>query len=496
MAARLKHNPSYMLEDELLRSFVVRERDLAVILETVRDNTGPSNQHLLLLGPRGAGKTTLVNRAVAEIRRDSHLGRTWYPIVFDEESYMVTSAAELWFQALSHLADQTLDPRLEQARKALQPISDLRRLRDAALARLLEYSDAVDRRLLLVFENTDMLFDAQISDDDAWDVRHTLQNEPRIMVLATSTTRLDSFHRSEKPLYELFREHTLERLDTAECRAVWRLVTAAELSPDQARPIQILTGGNTRLLTTLAASAKHRSFRELMDDLVELVDDNTPHCKQYVEALPTESRKIFVALADLWSPATSRQVAEQTRGDIRAVSAQLGRLERQGIVEVVRRIDKTQLFQVTDRMYNLYHLLRRRGSDRIRMLVEFMVRFYDHEFAGEPSSTAEPLQTMLTDPSTAMQRFTDIASRLMDAAARGQAADAASVLADSPSAASFAPLLVALRRLAGESTDPPQEVREVADDITHSIERMRETLITRPAHTQQRHERKRSRSTR
>ncbi|MBA3547236.1 MAG: AAA family ATPase [Nannocystis sp.] len=376
---RLKHNPSHMPEDELIRGFVVRQRDLAAILETVRENTGASNQHLLILGPRGMGKTTLVNRAVAEIRRDSVLSQSWYPILFDEESYTVTSAGELWLQALVHLADQTQSRELDQARRALQTVTDRDRLRDAALARLLEFADAQGKRLLLVFENIDMIFDEQLTDDDAWDLRHTFQNEPRIMALATSTTRLESFHDSDKPLYELFREHTLERLDLEECRTVWRLVTGAELPPNQARPIQIFTGGNTRLLTILGTFAKDRSFRELMDDLVGLIDENTPYFKANVEALPKESRKIFVTLADLWSPATARQVADQMRGDVRAVSAQLGRLEQQGIVEVARRVDKTMMYQVSERMYNLYRLLRSRGSARVRAVVEFIIGYYDQD---------------------------------------------------------------------------------------------------------------------
>lgn len=375
---RLKHNPSHMPEDELIRGFVVRQRDLAAILETVRENTGASNQHLLVLGPRGMGKTTLVNRAVAEIRRDAMLNSAWYPILFDEESYAVTSTGELWFQALVHLAEQTQSRPLLAARRALQSMTG-DRLRDAALARLLEFADTQGKRLLLVLENIDMIFDEQLSDDDAWDVRHTLQNEPRIAMLATSTTRLESFHDSKKPLYELFREHTLERLDLAECRTVWRLVTGAELPENQARPIQIFTGGNTRLVTILGGFARQKSFRELMDDLVGLIDENTPYFKANIEALSKESRKIFVTLADMWSPATARQVADQMRGDIRAVSAQLGRLEHQGIVEVARRVDKTMLYQVAERMYNLYRLLRSRGSARVRAVVEFIVQYYDHD---------------------------------------------------------------------------------------------------------------------
>lgn len=510
---RLKHNPSHMPEDELIHSFVVRQRDLAAILETVRENNGPSNQHLLILGPRGMGKTTLVNRAVAEIRRDPELNKRWYPIVFDEESYTVTSAGELWFQALSHLADQTQDREIERARRALQPITDRGRLRDASLARLLEFADARQKRLLLVFENVDMIFDDQLTQDDAWDVRHTLQNEPRIAVLATSTTRLDAFHDSDKPLYELFREHTLERLDLEECRTVWRLVTGSGLPPNQARPIQIFTGGNTRLLTILATFAKDRSFRELMDDLVGLIDENTPYFKHNVEALPKESRKIFVTLAELWSPATARQVADQTRGDIRAVSAQLGRLQQQGIIEVARRVDKTMMYQVAERMYNLYHLLRRRGSARVQAVVEFIVRYYDQDgmqrlLASMATDACDldgdrredhvrayvellrrlPDQQQRdnilghapADASFAQENLRDIVELLSLAAAHGHASQAYNILIASPSAPRLEPLVVALARIIGEPTNPPQEVSEVADDIVRDIEKLRAALTRRP----------------
>lgn len=532
-----KYNPSRTPEDELTRTFVVRRHDLAAILETVRDNTGASNQHLLVLGPRGAGKTTLVHRAVAEIRRTPTLNALWYPILFDEESYTVTSAGELWFQALSHLADQTRDPALDQARRALRTVTDRTRLRDAAMARILEFADTRHSRLLLVFENIDMIFDAQMPDDDGWDVRHTLQNEPKIMVLATAPHRLAAFHDCKRPLYELFHEYTLDPLDAAECRAVWRMVTGADLPPDHARAIQIFTGGNTRLVTTLAGSAGHRSSRERIDDLLHLVDENTAYFKHKIEALPPESRKIFVTLADLWSPATSRQVAEQTRGDIRAVSAQLGRLEQQGLVEVVGRVDRTQLFQVAERMANLYYLLRRQGPHPARAALEFIVHYYDdirahlatlvHEArTAAADSIADPvwayceklllarklalgsdwrelwapLALVLADADFVRDHLRDIVALAALAAAHGHHAAAAHTLAASPNAAHLEPLVVALRRLSGEPTNPPHEVREVADDIVRDIERLRDALAhppdsptTGPTHKQHRQTRKRSR---
>ena len=51
----MKYNPAFLDRDELVRMFVVRAADLSIIMETIRDNTGESNQHLLIVSPRGMG---------------------------------------------------------------------------------------------------------------------------------------------------------------------------------------------------------------------------------------------------------------------------------------------------------------------------------------------------------------------------------------------------------------------------------------------------------
>ena len=63
----MKYNPAFLSPDELVESFVVRYADLGLIIEIIRNNTGTSNSHVLVIGPRGVGKTTLVLRAVAEV---------------------------------------------------------------------------------------------------------------------------------------------------------------------------------------------------------------------------------------------------------------------------------------------------------------------------------------------------------------------------------------------------------------------------------------------
>ncbi|NTV46994.1 MAG: ATP-binding protein, partial [Chlorobiales bacterium] len=267
----MKYNPAFLSDEELVRSFVVREADLQLIVDALRDNTGESNQHVLVIAPRGMGKTTLLLRVAAEVRRDNALQTQWYPLVFAEESYEVTTPGEFWLEALFHLAHQTQDERWARSYEELRKETDEMRLRQRALAQLMDFADGQGKRILLVVENLNMLLCGQISDDDAWVLRHTLQHEPRVMMLASATSRFDEVENTGKALFEAFRPITLKPLDEAECRKVWFSITGQDPPANQIRPIQILTGGSPRLLAIFSSFAAGRSFGELMADLTQLV---------------------------------------------------------------------------------------------------------------------------------------------------------------------------------------------------------------------------------
>jgi hypothetical protein len=52
----MKYNPAFLIEEELARNFVVRQKDLELVLEIFRENGDRNNQHILIVAPRGAGR--------------------------------------------------------------------------------------------------------------------------------------------------------------------------------------------------------------------------------------------------------------------------------------------------------------------------------------------------------------------------------------------------------------------------------------------------------
>lgn len=377
----IKHNPSFLSQEELIQTFVVRHLDLELLMEVLRENTGLANQHILVVGPRGSGKTTLVLRAAAEVRQNKELSKLWLPIVFAEESYEVLSPGEFWLAAISHLSQQTRDIRWQKAYKELQREQDESRLRERALAQLMDFADQQGKRLLLVVENMNMLLGQQISSEDAWVLRHTLLNESNVMLLGTATSRFEEHENADRAMFELFKIHELKPLDSDGCRKLWTSITGQDLPGERIRPMQILTGGNPRLLVIISSFAAKTSFRELMDDLTRLVDEHTEYFKSHLDGLPALERKVFVALADLWHPSTAREIADSARIDVNKTSANLKRLISKGAVVEADKEGRKKWYQVAERMYNIYHLMRHRGepSSRVRALVDFMVHFYAEE---------------------------------------------------------------------------------------------------------------------
>ena len=377
-----KYNPGFLTDEELMASFCVRTREFESILEMLRECTGPSNPHQIVIGPRGSGKTSLLLRVAAEIRRDPKLSGGFFPVVFAEESYEVDTAGEFWLESLSRLADQAPAradaPDLHRTLEDLRTIQDDQTLGDRCLGTLLDYSDRESKRVVLMVENLNMIFRDMSDRDAGWRLRKILQTEPRIILLASATSRFDEIGHPDHALYDLFRVRTLRPLDTNECAVLWGAVAGKHPSRETIRSLEILTGGSPRLVAIVARFGAARSFGELMKDLLDLVDDHTEYFKSHIESLPAQERRVYLALADLWKPATTREIAERTRIETSKCSAQLTRLTERGVVQVTGGSARRKQYYLTERLYNIYYLLRRnRGPDSlIEALIQFMESYY------------------------------------------------------------------------------------------------------------------------
>ena len=386
-----KFNPgTFQSDEEVIAQFVVRNRELGVVLEVLRGNIdSPSCQHILVVAPRGRGKSMLLARVAAELRADAALSETLLPVRFMEESQEVFNLADFWLDTLFHLARECAASHPELTRELRATHADLsgrwreRMLADHARAAVLDAADRLGRKLVLMVENLQSLT-GDVEEGFGWKLRGELQMEPRIMLLATATSRFDRLDDVNEPYFELFRILNLEPLATDDCRRLWEQVSGDQVSTREMRPLEILTGGSPRLLVIVAEFARHRSLRQLMEELVTLVDEHTEYFRGHLEALAKTERRVYLAVIDLWQPSAAGEIAARSRLDVRTVSTMLGRLTDRGAV-IVEGTGRKRRYAAAERLYSIYYKLRRERDEAavVQNLIRFMAAIYSKaELAG------------------------------------------------------------------------------------------------------------------
>ena len=382
-----KFNPGLLQADEeVIAQFVVRQRELGIVSEVLQGNIDtPSCQHVLLVAPRGRGKTMLLARVAAELRKNRDIASHLLPVRFMEESQEIYDLAGFWLETMFHLAREIAADHPAIAQELTETHSALSaRWREEGLERtvraaVLDAADRLGRRLVLMVENLQSLCET-VDGEFGWQLRGVLQSEPQIMLVASATSRFEGLEDAGEPFFELFRIVHLQPLTTEECRRLWTIVSERELTGYEIRPLEILTGGSPRLLVVIAAFARHRSFRQLMEELVTLVDEHTEYFRSHLEALPKNERRVYVALIDLWQPSSTGEIAARARLDVRVVSTMLGRLIHRGAVTAeADGGGRKRLYAASERLYSIYYKLRRERDEAavVEALIRFMVIFYD-----------------------------------------------------------------------------------------------------------------------
>lgn len=377
-----KFNPGlYQSDKKVKKDFVVRHETFKEVMRIVEANLDASScEHVLLVGARGQGKTMLLARVKAELCSRRNLTRQLLPVWFMEESYEIWDAADFWLEAMAYIADAMDDEsRAGEVRASRRRLSesDAAPRTIAKEARQAALEAANGRKLVLMVENLQPLCEAVAGRGRmrrtgiGW-LRETLAPcREQVMVLATATSLFDGLGRRQT----FFKTIDLPPLNTSECDTLLKYLGQ---NRKDAKALEILTGGNPRALAIVGSFAHEASVDQLADDLVSLIDEHTDYFKNYLENLARGERRVFVALADLWRPATTKEIAARARMEVRSVSALLGKLADSGEVGKEKGQDGKVRYFATMRLVSIYHKLRR-GRDKdvvVPNLFRFMAVYY------------------------------------------------------------------------------------------------------------------------
>jgi len=377
------YNPLNQTEEELLKNFVVREREFNTIFNDIKssDMSHPE-PHYIIQGQRGQGKTTLLLKIYYEIKKDRELCKFVIPIMFNEEQYHINTLFGLW----AHTGEK-LEEENQEFSGLYEKIESAYETEDSEIEafNLLE-GDLKEkkRKMILLIDNIGQLLD-KLTLKEQQRLREVLIVCPEIRIIGASAFVLEYTYDYSKPFYELFRIITLESLTQKEAMKLLlklgehyrqeNIKKIIEKEPGRVQTLRRLTGGVPRTMVLLFEIFVEHEKGEAFQDLELILDRVTPLYKHRMDDLSPQQQKIVDAIALNWDAMPAGDIAKKTRMESKAVSAQLKLLEKNRIIHKIKTTTKNHLYQVTERFFNIWYLMRygsRRGRSRVQWLVHFL----------------------------------------------------------------------------------------------------------------------------
>jgi len=348
MSAFLSHfSPQRSSPEDLEKILVQREDLLAASVAKLRESVLTANKHhILLIGPRGAGKTNLVALIHHRLQSQPDLAPS-LRVAWLNEDETSSSFLKLLLRIYRALAARyPAEFTLSLATEVIGHSADvaLANLERAFLAHL------GSRTCLVLVENLDHLFDT-LPEPELRRWRAFIQNHPVIATVGTAQRLFDGVSNRDHVFFGFFDTHHLRPFSPEDAREFLKKIAllAEDGSPrrellaylDSAKgharlnAIHHLTGGNPRLYLILA---DFLTTRETLDALVpafeKMADQQlTPYYQERLRWLSIQQREIVEYLCQVQHPIVPvKTLAAALFAEHSSIAGQLKKLRKMGYV--------------------------------------------------------------------------------------------------------------------------------------------------------------------
>ena len=380
--------------DRLRRTSVAREHVLDNSVESLRGSVGrKSKQHLLFIGPRGIGKTHLLDCIEDTVQSDETLRANYLIVRFPEESNRTLSFADFLIGLCEILKDVVEDePLWAELFAKVQTEEDNARVVDTLVPAIREQNRQRKRTLLIMLENLGEIFTRQIRDkNDLASLRKFFMGDNGCLLLATAPLHFDAITDVGQPFYDFFDIQILENLSFEETIEVIRrnlewekrddiLATFAEMR-SRLQALYRMTGGNPRLIMMLYELIAHESVTKVQDQFHLLLDRISPFYQDRLNDLPPGQRALLECLASMRDQEkTPAAIAARMRMSQQETSSLLKRLSDAHYLRANQHPQdkRSRLYTIREGFFDIWLAmnLSRGARKRLPFLLEFFNLFY------------------------------------------------------------------------------------------------------------------------
>ncbi len=385
------YNPDTMSKEEIKALFVARQPLLDELITIIKNQPkGAGVQHLLIIAPRGMGKTTMLLMLQFAVEDKKELSKDWQAVRFPEESYDITELADFWLKTLNYLDDDNLTSQIEEIERKFTKSDDLR---EAAWALIKDWSKKHKKRIVLLVDNFDMILDQIGNDTEQARLRDILMNDGTVMLMGCAPSYFHQIQDYEQPLYNFFRTFNLNDLKfpdieellrrRAELDEILNIDEILKRNKTRIKALETFTGGNPRLVLMLYRIITSSDMLEVRKGLEQLLDAVTPYYKDKTEKLPPQQRKIINEIAQYSleknEGISPTEIAKKIRMTPNQVSSQLKRLSENGYVRALNIRGRSSFYVLSEPLYAIWAQMRfgRNAREKRNWLVQILKALYD-----------------------------------------------------------------------------------------------------------------------
>ena len=383
-----RYSPGNMDRESLEALFVGRKDVMEDVLSRVADSIGrPHKHYILLVGPRGSGKThflALAYHRILDRIKTAGLADGTAIALLNEEEWGVASYLDLLVRILRALSEQTpeLTPQIEQIYERFS-----RGPADAeAFAASLLAEHTQGKTLLLLCENLVDLFRG-LNEEGQKRWRAAIQQSGNWSIIATTPALFAGLTLQDHPFYGFFTIRHLKSLDVD--TGLEFLVKKAVHEDDselvnflrtplgraRVRAIHHLAAGNHRAYVVLFDFLDKESLDDLVGPFMHMVDDLTPYYQDRMRQLPPAQRKIVEFLCLESRPRLIKEIANACLMSHQTAAKQIGGLATVGFVSRIRSGRNTYC-ELSEPLMRICIEVKDNKTQHFRLFVEFLRHWF------------------------------------------------------------------------------------------------------------------------